>query len=71
MRPQAGIRIPHERLAPETLRALIEEFVTRDGTELSEAAAMIAQVEELLRRGEVQVWFDGESRTCNIATAPR
>lgn len=71
MQPPSGLHIPHDQLTPEALRGVIEEFVTRDGTELSEAAAKIAQVEEFLRRGEVQVWFDGESRTCNIALSPR
>ena len=25
--------IPHEKLSPEALQAIIEEFVTRDGTD--------------------------------------
>jgi uncharacterized protein YheU (UPF0270 family) len=64
-----GIPIPPERLAPETLRAVIEEFVTRDGTDLVEADTKVEQVRRLLRRGEVQLWFDRTSRTCNILPA--
>ena len=66
MASQHGIRIPSDRLAPETLRNIIEEFVTRDGTNLAEAETKVRRVEELLRRGEVVIWFDEGTRTCNI-----
>jgi uncharacterized protein YheU (UPF0270 family) len=61
-----GIRIPTDHLAPETLSAVIEEFVTRDGTDLVEGKAKIRQVEALLERGEVEIWFDEATRSCNI-----
>jgi len=61
-----GIRIPPDYLAPETLSAVIEEFVTRDGTDLVEGKAKIRQVEALLERGEVEIWFDEATRSCNI-----
>jgi uncharacterized protein YheU (UPF0270 family) len=71
MEPRAGIRILPEQLAPATLRGVIEECVTRDGTELTEAAAKVRQVEELLRRGEVEIWFDAATGTCSIALVGR
>lgn len=61
-----GIRIPFDQLAPETLRAVIEEFVTRDGTDLVDAPVKVEQVQRLLRRGEVEMWFDRDSGSCNI-----
>ncbi len=64
-----GIRIPPDQLTPETLRAVIEEFVTRDGTELTEAETKIGQVEDLLRSGAVDIWFDEATHTCNILPA--
>ncbi len=64
-----GIKIPHDQLAPETVRNVIEEFVTRDGTDLTEAETKIREVEDLLERGEVEVWFDETTRTCNILPA--
>ena len=67
--PQSGIRIEADTLAPETLRGVIEEFVTRDGTELSESAAKVRQVEQLLRRGEAEIWFDQTTRTCTITAS--
>lgn len=69
MDPKPGIRIPSDRLTAEALRGVIEEFVTRDGTDLTEAEANIRRVEDLLRRGEVELWFDEATGTCNILPA--
>ncbi len=69
MIPQPGIRILPDQLAPETLRNVIEEFVTRDGTDLVDAQTKIQSVEGLLRRGEVEIWFDDATRSCNILPA--
>ncbi|MBI2378760.1 MAG: YheU family protein [Deltaproteobacteria bacterium] len=33
MPESAVIRVPHDRLDPETLRAVVAEFVTREGTD--------------------------------------
>ena len=65
-----GLRIPPERLSPETLRGVIEEFVTRDGTNLAEADHKIEQVQRLLREGRAELWFDSDSGTCNILAPP-
>ena len=64
------VEIPIERLSPEALDGLIEEFVTRDGTDYGlreqtveeKKSAVIRQ----LKRGEVVVVFDQESESCNI-----
>ena len=66
-----GIKIPPDQLEPETLRGVIEEFVTRDGTNLAEAQTKIRQVRAALDRGTVELWFDARSRTCNIGVAAR
>ena len=68
---QRGVRIPTDQLSPAALRAVIEEFVTRDGTETTEAEKSIEQVTALLARGEVELWFDETTRTCNILPAGR
>jgi len=60
------VRIAPSLLDAKTLRSVIEEFVTRDGTELSELETSVAQVQTLLDRGEVELWFDPETSTCNI-----
>jgi len=61
-----GIRIPFDDLSPDALRGVVEEFVTRDGTELTDADKKIAQVMGHLERGTMEIWFDEASRTCNL-----
>ena len=66
MEPKSPIRIPHDLLSREALRTVIEELVTRDGTELTDAVDKIEQVHLLLELGEVELWFDKETRSCNL-----
>ena len=61
--------IPHRQLSPEALAGVIEEFVTRDGTELSEASAKTGQVLAALDRGEIVLVYDPEAESCNILPA--
>jgi uncharacterized protein len=62
--------VPYDQLAPETLRALIEEFVTREGAVHGhDDVALelhIAQVHGQLRSGKVVIVFDHESESCTI-----
>ena len=60
--------IPHDRLSPDALEALILEFVTRDGTELSDDQNKIDQVRRRLEQGYAVVTFDPDTETCNIVT---
>lgn len=61
--------IPYQKLSPEALHGVIEEMVTRDGTELTDAEPKIAQVMDLLKRGKMVITYDMESRTCTIVPA--
>ena len=60
------MKIPFDQLSPEALRGLIDEFVTRDGTDLQDAGIKARQVWEHLRRGLAVIVFDEESETCTI-----
>ena len=64
------MEIPHTRLSGEALRALVEEFITREGTDYGASEVPLPQkVEQVLRaleRGEVVVSFDPESSTCTL-----
>jgi uncharacterized protein YheU (UPF0270 family) len=66
------VEVPWDQVPAETLAALIEEFVTRDGTDYgaSEVAvsSKVSQVREQLRRGEVLIVFDSASETVNLLT---
>ena len=65
-----GTEIPADALSPDALRALVEEFVTRDGTDYGAVERSleekIAQVESQLASGEVSIVFDRETETANI-----
>ena len=62
--------IPWQELQPATLRAVIDEFVTRDGTDYgakeSDHETKIKQVYQLLKDGKIRVVFDEETESCDI-----
>lgn len=60
------MRIPHTQLSPAALRAIVEEFVTRDGTDHFSVERRIEAVLRYLDSGRVELHFDDETKTCNI-----
>ena len=66
----APIRLVPDDLEPDTLRAVIESFVLREGTDygLHETSLedKVAQVLRQLRRGEAQLTFDPATESVNI-----
>ena len=66
-----SIIIPHRELSAEALAGVIEEYVTRDGTELGEVTDKSDAVVRLLDRGELVLVYDPESESCNIITPDR
>jgi len=58
--------IPHTTLAPATLRAVVQEFVTRDGTDHSPIERRVESVLRQLGAGRVELHFDVQTETCNI-----
>lgn len=64
--------IPHTQLAPETLQALIEEFVTREGTEYGEEDVSleekVAQIKQQLERKAIFIVYSELHETCNLMT---
>ena len=66
MDEQPAIQIPPDSLPEETLHLLIEELVTRDGTEFTDSEVKIARVREGLRRGEIEIWFDPATKSCSL-----
>jgi len=65
--------IPHRQLSPEALSGLIEEFVTRDGTDSGYTRGSlvenVAKVRRQLNAGEAVIVFDNRTHTCNIKPA--
>lgn len=65
-----GIIIPHDRLSQTALQGLIEEFVTRDGTDTGYADGSLEENVEMvtrqLKRGDVFIVYDEATDTANI-----
>lgn len=67
------VRVDPGALQPETLRRLIEEFVTRDGTDYGEHEVSlderVSQAQARLRRGEVVIVFDAATASVTLLLA--
>ncbi|GLK88132.1 YheU family protein [Pseudomonas turukhanskensis] len=62
--------IPQEMLEADTLTRLIEDFVTRDGTDNGDETPLetrVARVRRALDKGEAVIVFDVESEQCQLA----
>ncbi|CAN5563509.1 YheU family protein [soil metagenome] len=64
--------IPFAELQPSTLRALIEEFITRDGSVQGHTDTpheqQIEAVMKQLKSGDAVIEFDPDDETCTIST---
>lgn len=68
------MQIPHTALGADTLRSLIEEYITREGTDYGQESALehkVAQVMAQLERGKAHITFDAETETCTLITTQR
>jgi len=67
---EEGIDIPYEQIAPETLRRMIQEFVSRDGADWDDAGCSlddkVEQVLRQLRNKKIKVVFDLTSQSANL-----
>ncbi|GLX12546.1 UPF0270 protein [Pseudomonas straminea] len=62
--------IPANLLEADTLTRLIEDFVTRDGTDNGDDTPLQTRVERVRRaldKGEAVIVFDPESQQCQLA----
>lgn len=68
--PEAGVELSPDQLSPEALRGLIEEFVSREGTDYGHAdrslESKVADVRRQLDRGEARIVFDLGSESASI-----
>ncbi len=62
--------IPPDRLSPEVMISVIEEFITRNGTDYGQVEmpldTKIMQVKNQLEYGLAVLIYDDETETCNI-----
>ncbi len=69
---QTPMKIPWQSLSEPALTALIQEFVTREGTEYGlrevRISTKVEQVMGQLRSGKVEIVYDEETQTTSIST---
>jgi uncharacterized protein len=62
--------IPYQKLSPEALRGVIEEFVTRDGTDYGLVEATLEQkikdVWRQVKKDDILIVYDEATQTTNI-----
>lgn len=61
--------IPYDLLEAETLDNLLEDFVTREGTDNGDDTPLDVRVQRArhaLKRGEAVIVFDPESQQCQL-----
>jgi uncharacterized protein len=68
--PAQLVDVPMAQLAPDTLRALVESFVLREGTDYGvqemPLATKVAQVIKQLQGGEARIVFDPATESVDI-----
>jgi uncharacterized protein YheU (UPF0270 family) len=66
-------KIPVNKLSPEALRGVIEDFISRNGTDYGEMESSqetnFRQVKSKLQKGLAVLVFDDEAETTNIFPA--
>lgn len=69
---QPPIEIPREKLSPEIIDALIEEFVLREGTDYGAVEISLnkkkEQVEKQLSKGDIKIVFDFQTQSATLVT---
>ena len=65
-----GIEVPPEKLSDEALLGVIDEFITREGTDYGHQETSVdakrAQVRTQLQEGDALLLFDPKTETINI-----
>ena len=70
VRHDDDVHIPWNSLKPETLRAIVEEFITREGTDYGDVEVPLQHKVDAvlvqLKNGHAAVLWDEESETCTL-----
>ena len=69
---EEGVDVPYDQIDPETLRKMIQEFVSRDGADWDDTGCSlddkVEQVLRQLRAKKIKVVVDLTSQTANLVT---
>ena len=64
------VEVPPQRLQPEVLQALLEEYASRDGTDYGECEvsleSKVANLQGQLTRGDLCILFEAESEQWDL-----
>ena len=64
------MEIPYNQLSKHTLLAVIEEFISREGTDYGHREytldEKVEKVKSQLVKGEIKLIFDSETSSCNL-----
>ena len=64
------MEIPHSQVPEQTLLAIIEEFISREGTDYGHREYTLDEkvetVKSQLLNGEIKLMFDSETSSCNL-----
>lgn len=64
--------IPYQDISSDALQGLIEEFITREGTDYGDMeytlADKVEQVKQQLQQKQIFIIFDSFTECCNIVT---
>lgn len=68
--PVSGVEIPPEMLSPEILKAMLEEFVLREGTDYGHdeytLEEKVSQVRRQLKEGKLHIVYNEEDETFDL-----
>jgi uncharacterized protein YheU (UPF0270 family) len=69
-----GVELDPAQLSPGALRGLVEEYVTREGTDYGQGSwsleDKVAQVLRQIDCGDAKIVFDLESESASVVTTP-
>ena len=64
------MEIPYNQLSEQTLLAVIEEFISREGTDYGHGEytldEKVEKVKSQLLKGQIKLLFDSETSSCNL-----
>jgi uncharacterized protein YheU (UPF0270 family) len=69
--PVEGVEVPWKQLPADTLHRVIEEFITREGTDYGYEVpleAKVAEVMKQLQRGKAAIVFDPNAETVSLVS---
>ena len=72
---ESPVEVPHTALEKDLLRAVVESFVLREGTDYGERELSlddkVRRVLRLLERGEARIVFDPRTESVDVVTKER